>query len=676
MADAALIFDIIGRDRLGPALAKAKAEAMAASEGARDGMSRLDAQIRETERSADALTKKFVETGDVDILKDLRKENKTLEGLRKVRAELQGMTHDSRPNRGFLDFALDEFVTDGFRKAKDAAAKGMSSLADSISGNPILSTAIIGAIVVMAPFIIGTLAQAVGAGLALGFAGGVMALGIARALRDDRIQIAWRSLFDRMGDDLDDMSGRFVQPLVRGADVVGEAWDRLTPHLDSAMEALAPVVDGLFDGLAGFMDELGPGIDAISNIGADLLADFGDFLPDLGNALTGLFQTINENAPTVRAFFNDFLDLVVGVVDAMGWLVDKGAAWYQFFGGLGEILGGNFSEGAQRMVDSTTESDNTLNRFHNTSIKTKDVLGLLTGEFKANADGQIAAAVATGRFASQAVDAQNIAGVYLNTLMTLDQADLSFHSSLTAVSEGLTRSSHELDINTAAGQQHRSTVLAAVSANIQQYQAMIQSGLGADAATSSYNANTRALEHQLQQAGLTKEQIDGLIGKYRNVPANVDTDIAINGLTAAIGNLDHTLRLVNGLHDKSITITTFFTQVGRPAAVGDSGEIVVGPASIRAARAGGGPVSTGQPYLVGEDGPEIIYPTGNGQVIPHRESMALLGGSSASRGRSAGGGGGPVTVNVYAMAGGPQVGAQVVEAISAYEKANGSGWRS
>lgn len=47
------------------------------------------------------------------------------------------------------------------------------------------------------------------------------------------------------------------------------------------------------------------------------------------------------------------------------------------------------------------------------------------------------------------------------------------------------------------------------------------------------------------------------------------------------------------------------------------------------ARAGGGPVSGGKPYLVGEEGPELFVPSGNGSIVP--------GGGSG--GGKAGGGG-------------------------------------
>lgn len=56
--------------------------------------------------------------------------------------------------------------------------------------------------------------------------------------------------------------------------------------------------------------------------------------------------------------------------------------------------------------------------------------------------------------------------------------------------------------------------------------------------------------------------------------------------------------------------------------------------AIMSGRASGGPVKAGQPYLVGEEGPEIIMPNRDGMVMTASETAAML----ANRGRSSGGG--------------------------------------
>jgi hypothetical protein len=43
-------------------------------------------------------------------------------------------------------------------------------------------------------------------------------------------------------------------------------------------------------------------------------------------------------------------------------------------------------------------------------------------------------------------------------------------------------------------------------------------------------------------------------------------------------------------------------------------------------RAEGGPVNGGEPYLVGEEGPEIVMPWEDGMVVPNQQSDAMLDG--------------------------------------------------
>jgi hypothetical protein len=79
-------------------------------------------------------------------------------------------------------------------------------------------------------------------------------------------------------------------------------------------------------------------------------------------------------------------------------------------------------------------------------------------------------------------------------------------------------------------------------------------------------------------------------------------------------------------------------------------------------RATGGPVSRGTPYVVGERGPELFIPDIGGTIIPN-------GGGG---GGSAPGGGIVVNVNAGMGTSGAEVGRQIVDALKAYERRNGS----
>jgi TP901 family phage tail tape measure protein len=75
-------------------------------------------------------------------------------------------------------------------------------------------------------------------------------------------------------------------------------------------------------------------------------------------------------------------------------------------------------------------------------------------------------------------------------------------------------------------------------------------------------------------------------------------------------------------------------------------------------RAGGGPVSSGRGYLVGEMGPELFVPSsGGGTIIPNNQ---MGGGAKIS-----------ITVNAGMGANGAQIGEQIVTAIKRYERTSG-----
>jgi hypothetical protein len=94
---------------------------------------------------------------------------------------------------------------------------------------------------------------------------------------------------------------------------------------------------------------------------------------------------------------------------------------------------------------------------------------------------------------------------------------------------------------------------------------------------------------------------------------------------------------------------------------------------IDGARAMGGPVASGKAYLVGERGPEVMVMGQNqsGYVVPNH-ALSMTGGMNGSA--RAAGSGSPIYLTVNAGMGtqGAEVGRQIVDALKAYERRNGS----
>jgi uncharacterized membrane-anchored protein YhcB (DUF1043 family) len=86
---------------------------------------------------------------------------------------------------------------------------------------------------------------------------------------------------------------------------------------------------------------------------------------------------------------------------------------------------------------------------------------------------------------------------------------------------------------------------------------------------------------------------------------------------ATVGNVRSA---VDRLRDKTFTITTIQKTVYTAQRDGKGGGVQ--------ARAHGGPVLPGQPYLVGEEGPELIVPSRAGHVLTAKETAARTGATT------------------------------------------------
>lgn len=96
---------------------------------------------------------------------------------------------------------------------------------------------------------------------------------------------------------------------------------------------------------------------------------------------------------------------------------------------------------------------------------------------------------------------------------------------------------------------------------------------------------------------------------------------------------DDVNKSLNGIKDKKVKITAF-TAGSVPMSAAGRHDVDV--------RAKGGPVTGGDPYVVGEEGPELFVPSRSGTIIPN--------GATVGGGRRGGGGGAPsvsITVNGF-----------------------------
>jgi len=637
-----------------------------AADNAGDELAQLDRKLLETRAAMVAAGRTFAETGDISPLKSLIKDERQLVSVQKAISRGADAIAKDLTNAG------DQGGKGFFARFGEQVSGGFDSLSGTAPTGLIQWVAAAG--VVAAPALLAAINGALLAGV--GSIG--IGAGIAAQARDPQIQAAYKALGHDIMADLTVATSDFKMPLLRLAQDFRADWQSVLPGLKSDWDALAPSVERFGEGVAGLATHTMPGFNAAIQASVPIINMIGDELPHIGDALSSFFQSIAAGGEGGKKALQDLIFVIEATITWTGKMIEIGGKAFDWLDKL-QLLGplvilmDHASESTGRAQKSLADYNAEGNRAH-------QALAGMAGEV----------ALTTEQFGQQVAAIDRVLGATLG----LDRANLGTAESLSRITAAVKDNGHELDINTAKGQANREAILGSVQANIAQYDAMIRSGAGADEAAAAYDQNTAALDKQLHKAGFTQGAIDGLIGKYRSVPANVDTDIAMHGLQAAIQGLDDTLRRLNGLPTRrDIYVTTHFSSVGT---LSTSPDRVLENAATHAkggifAAATGAMIANSPTVLFGErqTGVEAFIPKlgiPDAQGLAYANTAASWHGGHVVADRAGWGGAGAgttsnrtavynTTVNVPPNADLAAVGAATVAALKQYETYNGTGWR-
>ena len=257
-----------------------------------------------------------------------------------------------------------------------------------------------------------------------------------------------------------------------------------------------------------------------------------------------------------------------------------------------------------------------------------------------NADAKDKAAEAQSKLAFMETMGRQGSAEYTKAQQDLARAQLDSTSSAVNQQSALATLAQKMTDGTISGTYFKATL-----------DQMVASGAisrsTADAmATSFGQVSTKANDGSWSVAYL-KGTADKLNGTNANVSVSANTSDAQR-------KIDSLNQSITWLKENASSATSFYSILALAAG----------------RRASGGTVHAGQPYLVGERGPEIVVP-GSGYVIPTRRLVDQPSGTSSS------GGGAGVIVNVSAGVGDPvAIGRSVVEVLKAYERTSGTAWRN
>lgn len=647
----------------------------------------LDTAIVQTQGRVRALGDEFNRTGNADIFRDLRKAKADLKDLENLGADLKGAMETG---------------------GKEAGRTFLQSFGSAIQG--VLSTPVLGPLsVALIAAITALLLPAInGAFIALGTMGGI-ATGVVGQLKDPRVQAAIKDFGTSFMTEFKADTSSFAEPIMASLQTLLSTLKGALRSIDFG--ALSKDLQPLIDGIGDLVTELLPGFNKMLASSGPIMHEVNAGLHVLGVSLSMMFDLISKSGPGAVEGLRLLFGMLGGVLVSLGAAVFAASQAFhylliaiEFVAGMLDKLFGVFekvannpvfkllaflAKGVHDAIQSFREGASDVN----TLGKSLDTTGGSANKAAIDFD-KLAGTLSQTKNTADSLQAA-MAQKLFTQIINVDQAILGWNKSLLDLHDTLDKNHQAIDkhtglvaMNTRAGIENREAVLAAMTANMQQYQAFIAAGGAADVATRNYDHNTAALEAMLHKAHFSQKAIDDMIGSLRSVPGKTQTEIAMYGLTEAINRLGYLLAELNHLNgssygftvtDKHVYETDYIThQQGEHKRWGGIYQ-----------HAAAGLLDEAKVYSATDPGRFVIAEpaTGGEAFIPrlgdYNRSTGILDQAArwyGGRFVPAGGMGGQMYAPVYHISvnalDARAAGTVVIEAIKSYERSNGTNWRT
>lgn len=528
-------------------------------------LSVLGARIRATRDEVEKLGNQFAKTGDMDVFKKLGQAQGNLTALVEFRKKMSTSTKDG--------------VEEGLKKAvSDGGAEAASTFSQLFEGgiinafkNPYVAAAAGVLVAGIAPL----LGSAIGGAIIGAGAGGAVALGIAGAAQADpkRIGAAWDAEIARIKKQWLDASQSFVQPTINAIHTLGAETSKI--HLDTMLAKAATFVDPLAKGVAGFEGGIARGVEALVNKAGPVIEVLKQELPQVGHAVEMSLSMIAGGNKGAADGLRDILHALEAVIVGTGAVVRGAEDIYHAFKEVGEAIRGvtDYLPVAKQLTDVfAPDQPKAYAVSLDGATHGMDKFASATEEAKARAD-ELKQKVSDidQAFSNVGKSAESeFTSKLLKQMFALDDATLGFQESLNKLDDAVKKNGTSLDIHTDAGLKNAKALESAAKANAELYEQNLLSGMSANEAAAKYKMGTDELYRQAAAAGFNSKEVQGLIGKYANIPERVQTLIATIGLTDALNHLGQILTDFRLLNDKEFrtkyTITT--TYITRTGTVG------------------------------------------------------------------------------------------------------------
>ena len=541
------------------------------------------------------------ETGDLTLLKALRKEKRNLrlfEGLRKELAE--EVTEAAVETAASVGVGAGGIIGEGLAKGIGAAVA---------AGGPYLIGGLAAVLAAATPFIGGVIASAVVGTVGVGGIAG----GLALAAQDSRVKAAADELGGIAMTAFSRAAEPFVAPAIEALDLLGRAAVDVAGTMKPAFAALAPVLMPFTRGLVGLVEDMMPGlvkgmenarpvIRAIANELPKIGAAFGDFIGDISRDTDGAILAFTALSDAIQVTLDWTAALIVGLSKAYEWSVrsaDKvNDVLVDVFGWI--PLVGSMLENNDAWVDQL------ISDLEKSGDASADFKGDLKGVGEAAKD-----AAAELEAMRQAMDKA------FGKTMDINQATIAYERAIDDLTESVQENGRSLDAREEKGRANRGAILDQIQAIKDLRQANIDNNMDVADANALYEQQIETLRKNAIKLGLNKDEVNKLVDAFKGIPRDVELELRVRGL--------------KGILEQVAALSAL---LGSKAAAGAalSGSYVSG-------RASGGPVMAGQTYIVGENGPEVLQMGAqSGVVYNSAQTAAMMSGAS--------GGSSATTINV------------------------------
>jgi hypothetical protein len=590
---------------------------------------------------------------------------------------------------------------------------------------PVLGPALVatlGAAVAVAAPAAGAIAAG---GIVAGFGVGLGALGAVFAAKSVVVKNAWNRTLSSMAADMTIISKPFEKTLLNMAAVAKRTFATFKPELAAAFQSLAPALSEFGDQLGKAFAKLAPAVQPLSRAFEDVLKSLGPAMQSaLGKVSDGLIklaESVQKNptalADTVKGLgdltnslfgFLTTLNDLNGRIESMTGGVSAVDGVFGVLKGTVMLLKGPFLglEGAFKSINGlmggTKSSAQGLNSEVQISTDTMKLWtqGLTAAQAAAAGTGAAldplpkkveSLAVKFDRQWQATQRANEALTRQSNLLLTLSGSEIAFQAALDAATASIKENGRTHDINTEKGRRNQQALNDVASAANSQTIAMRNAGDGNVSAAKHAEGARANFVKLAQQMGYTKPKAEEMARSMISIP-NVSRTAKLNAnikdlesklstakgkladknltkerkaqLNADIRKLEQALARARAAlggvpRSKTVTITTKYIteRIARNVSGASGGHVPAEP------RAAGGPVKAGQPYWVGEKGPEPFIPDQNGVILPN--SAVKKTGSTPVMG------GGATTVVLKVESGGSRMDDFIAELIRKYVRVNG-----